>query len=124
MVETAGTPLKRMLQRSDPHATKHCGRETCLVCKIDGKGNCGSTGVTYEITCLTCADVGRVSKYIGQTARSAFSRGQEHLNGLKGKKPDSRLWEHHSNVHPDVEPRFRMDVVGVYRHDTMLRQIG
>ena len=124
VVETAGTPLKRLLQRSDPHAAKRCGRSMCFVCSTDGKGNCRSTGVTYEITCISCADAGRLSKYVGQTARSAYLRGKEHLSSLQGKREESRAWEHHTRAHPGEEPRFPMSVTGVYRHDTMLRQIA
>ena len=69
--------VKRVLQRSDPFKERTCERECCFVCRTGGRGPCDSCGVTYEIECQTCGQ-----KYVGETARSAFTRGKEHLDGM------------------------------------------
>ena len=78
LVEKTGTTLKEMLQKSDPFKRQRCGREDCLVCKQAGKGPCNAHGVTYEIECQGCKH-----KYIGETARNAYTRGTEHTEGLE-----------------------------------------
>ena len=77
IVEKSGMSVKRVLQRSDPFKKRTCERECCLVCQTGGRGPCDSRGVTYEIKCQTCRQ-----KYVGETARSAFTRGKEHLDGM------------------------------------------
>ena len=48
VVEQSGTTFKTMLQTSDPFKQRRCVNADCLLCRTDGKGSCGSTGVTYE----------------------------------------------------------------------------
>ena len=38
-------------------------------------------------------------RYIGETSRNAYSRGKEHLAGLRNKSAISCLWEHCRDVH-------------------------
>ena len=75
IVEKSGMSVKRVLQRSDPFKKRTCERDCCFVCRTGGRGPCDSCGVTYEIKCQTCGQ-----KYVGETARSAFTRGKEHLD--------------------------------------------
>jgi hypothetical protein len=76
VVEKAGNTLKRILQRSD-----NCGKNDCLVCTTGGKGPCGGHGVTYDIQCNTCNNV-----YVGETSRSAYFGGGEHVKMYEGKR--------------------------------------
>ena len=78
IVEQSGTTLKAMLQRSDPFKQRRCADADCLLCRTDGKGSCRSTGVTYELVCQACK-----SKYVGETSRSAYTRGREHFHALR-----------------------------------------
>ena len=71
VVEQSGTTLKAMLQRSDPFKQRRCVNAGCLLCRTDGKGSCRSTGVIYELVCQACK-----SKYVGETSRSAYTRGR------------------------------------------------
>ncbi|KAL9976409.1 hypothetical protein ACROYT_G013708 [Oculina patagonica] len=80
VVEKTGTTLKAVLQKSDPFKRQRCGREDCLVCKQAGKGPCNAHGVTYDIECQGCKD-----KYIGETARNAYTRDIEHTGGLENQ---------------------------------------
>ena len=74
--------------------------------------------VTYEIKCQTCGQ-----QYVGETARSAFTRGKEHLDGMDRAVSQS-VWKRHANdCHNGVIPDYVMNVTGVYHGDAMLRQI-
>ena len=54
-----------------------------------GKGPCNAHGVTYEIECQGCGN-----KYVGETARNAYTRGTEHAGGLENRDEKSALWKH------------------------------
>ena len=60
----------------------------------DGKQNCREKNVVYEIACLKCAETNKNSKYVGQTSRSAYERGSEHLKGLLDKNENNPLYKH------------------------------
>ena len=101
VVEQSGVTLKRMLQRSDPFREKQCNNFDCLVCRTGGKESCRSTGVTYELVCQVCRH-----KYIGETSRSAYTRGKEHLRALEKREESSVLWRHSCDNHGgDAGPR-------------------
>ena len=89
VVEKAGTTLKKVLQKSNPFKQQRCGRENGLVCKQAGRGPCNAHGVTHEIECQGCED-----KYVGETARNAYTRGTEHAGGLENQDEKSALWRH------------------------------
>ena len=118
VVEQSGMTLKRELQRSDPFRDKTCGREQCMVCQNGGKGNCNAIGVTYELICGSCEH-----KYIGETSRTAYTRGKEHLRSLKRKEEGSVMWRHTGEEHGSDVPDFTMNVTGVFSDDAMLRQV-
>ena len=118
IVETSGMGVKRVLQRSDPFKKRKCERECCFVCRTGGRGPCDSCGVTYEIKCQTCEQ-----KYVGETARSAFTRGKELLDGMDKAVSQSVLRRHANDCHNGVIPDYVVNVTGVYHGDAMLRQI-
>ena len=89
-----------------------------LLCRTDGKGSCRSTGVTYELVCQACK-----SKYVGETSRSAYTRGREHFHALERREESSVMWRHCCDRHERNEVNFVMNVTGVFRDDAMLRQI-
>ena len=45
--------------------------------------------VTYEIECVECNNV-----YVGETSRSAYASGKEHMKSLGKKEERSVLWKH------------------------------
>jgi hypothetical protein len=118
IVEQSGVTLKRQLQRSNPFKEKLCQRQECLICQSGGKGECNATGVTYELVCQECKD-----KYIGETSRSVYSRGKEHLHSLNRREEQSVMWRHAYLKHGGDIPSFLMNVTGIFRDDAMLRQI-
>ena len=118
VVEQSGLTLKNHLQRSNPFANKRCRREECMVCCTDGRGKCNATGVTYELVCQECRD-----QYIGETARSAYSRGKEHFRSMEREDEGSVICGHANEKHEGAVPRFTMNVTGVFHNDALLRQI-
>ena len=119
VVEKAGVAIKRLLQRSDPFKSRKFEREGCPVCREDGKGPCDKQSVTYEIKCAECNNV-----YVGETSRSAYVRGKEHMKSLGKKKERSVLWKHCKEKHNSEMQKFEMNVTGSYSNDAMLRQIS
>ena len=118
VTEQSGIPLKRHLQRSNPFKSEKCERRDCLVCTSGGKGTCYATGVTYEIVCKECS-----CKYVGETARSAYSRGLEHLKASKTEQEQAVMWKHAQEKHRGKIPTYVMNVTGIFGDDAMLRQI-
>ena len=56
--------------------------------------------------------------YIGETSRSAYERGQEHLKDLEFKRPKSHYLRHAVEFHSDVPPeslKFKMKVLSSHR---------
>ena len=109
VVEKTGTTLKKVRQKSNPFKQQRCGRENCLVCKQAGRGPCNAHGVTYEIECQECE-----SKYVGETARNAYTRGTEHAGGLENRDEKSALWRHCVEKHGKERQKFKMSVTGVW----------
>ena len=67
----------------------------------------------------------RIHKYIGETARSAFERGLEHLNALEKLDEDSHMLKHIANTHSEEEiedVKFGMKVVS-YTRTALERQV-
>ena len=124
IAERSGVSLKRKLQRSNPFKPKNCERYDCLLCRTGGKGNCEAEGVTYNIECIWCGIEVVEGEYIGQSSQNPYTRGKKHLQELDLKLDKSVMWKHAKRKHDGVVPDFRMNVTGVYRRDTMLRQIS
>ena len=127
IVEQAGTSIKRKMQRSNPFKEQTCHHDECLVCSTGGKGPCDALGVTYEVKCTECTEQNnddKEQKYTGETARSAYTRGKEHLEDLDNKRETSKLWQHCRTRHDGKITDFSMSVTGMYKDDAMLRQIA
>ena len=60
-----------------------------MVCEQAGRGLSNAHGVTYKIECQGCEN-----KYVGETARNAYTRGTEHAGGLENQDEKSALWRH------------------------------
>ena len=109
VVEKAGMKLENILTKNNPWKGSDCGRPNCLLCATkvltnkDKKKDCTKRNILYEIKCLTCeekmkeklveslADEKLVKEkiknmkvpwYIGESGRSAYEKGFEHLDKL------------------------------------------
>ena len=80
IVERAGISLKRQLQKSDPFKSKNCDRRDCFPSTSGGKGSCKSVGVNYNIVCEEFENGDGEQIYHGQTSRTGYIRGGEHVD--------------------------------------------
>ena len=62
--------------------------------------------VTYRIDCQICKASGKETTYFGESARTMYDRGQEHLSALNSRDPNSVLVQHLEEHHSDMEPEF------------------
>ena len=92
-----------------------------MVC-INGKGeggNCRKMNVGYEIRCQECPTS---AVYIGETSKSGYLRGLDHIKNYKTKKQDSPLWRHAvANHNGRLDVNFAKKVVRTFR-DPLTRQ--
>ena len=68
--------------RNNPWGNRKCERENCLCCPYskEGKGGtCRREGVVYTIVCIKCEGEGKKAEYWGETSRTGYERGEEHL---------------------------------------------
>ena len=78
-------------------------------------------GVVYRITCLTCTKQNRKTVYIGESARTSWDRGVEHLEAIRREDRESPLIEHAQDEHPGDPREFKMEVIK-YVSRNLLRQ--
>ena len=108
---------------ADPFASKLCSRPDCPVCQSpDSKGGCRNSNIGYVISCKPCSDQGISATYQGETSKSAYERGLQHLEGLSKKVDDAPIWRHSQLIH-DSDPNlpFSMSVTGRFQK-AMIRQ--
>ena len=107
VVEYMERTMSQNLAQKDPW-NEHCGRDTCFPCQKT-PGRCMRQGAIYLMECRKCQEVGRNSYYVGETARTPYDRGLEHLTAVRKKNPDSPLVEHDGEHHQNgQEPDFTM----------------
>ena len=115
VVERGGTPLKMMFPLTQIGEGKECGREDCVTCTQESRGEklppCKKRSVLYENICLKCnPGVGEKnhklnppeyppSVYVGESSRSLYERGLEHWKGFKNEAEDSHIFKHHTLHH-------------------------
>ena len=120
-VEMTGSTLEESLVTKDPWAGS-CLRENCFPCTSGKMGQCMKQGITYRIDCMICKAEGRESTYFGESARTMFDRGSEHLSSLRSGDRDSALVQHMEEDHLDMEPEYTMKLVRSHK-GPMYRQI-
>ena len=131
IVERTGTQLQRMFCKKNPFSGLPCGREKCLTCKDEkNSGTCRKRNITYIMTCDTCmkkkeetdtrdkkreenkelietvpgsVESQDTATYVGESYRSSYERGKEHLASYETRAETSHMWKHHSSKHPEEE---------------------
>ena len=122
VIERAGNSVRRDA-KSEPLRNKNCGRSNCMCCTSGNEGSCEINSVGYRIVCQGCLLAGKQTEYEGESARNAYSRGLEHLEGLRNEREDSPLWKHCQLEHNGEKQIFSMEVVGSF-HSCLERQIN
>ena len=130
IVERTGQKLVDVLHRADPWQGQDCGRPQCLLCETKTKTeknmrqDCTKRCIIYETWCMSCEDkeVKRIEeetdderenvrkmegiklyKYIGESSRSIYERGLEHLRDKEEIKADSHMIKHFFDKHSDEQ---------------------
>ena len=121
IVERTGTKLQDILTKSNPWQGQDCTRENCLLCHTKARTDkltsqdCSKRNIVYETTCVTCETLARkeieeddlgdqekldkkkkikLFKYVGESGRSAYERGWEHVNDMTTLNPRSHMLKH------------------------------
>ena len=55
--------------------------------------------VVYKVWCGRCEGEKKTSVYVGESGRSAWERGGDHLRAWRAKEEGSFLWKHSVNEH-------------------------
>ena len=109
--------------KSDPFASKLCDRLECPVCSSpESNGQCKHSNVGYQLICETCKEQGITATYEGETSKSGYERGIQHVTGLTKKAEDAPLWKHNELVHEgSADLPFSMVITGRFQK-AMIRQ--
>ena len=127
IVERTGTKIQDILTKSNPWQGQDCERKNCLLCitktrtgKLTSQ-DCSKRNIVYETSCATCEEIQleelensdleeqekqdkkknlKIFKYIGESSRSAYERGWEHLNDMAKLDPKSHMLKHVLTQHP------------------------
>ena len=79
---------------------------------------CWTESILYKLECLPCARVGTLAWYIGETSRSAFERGDEHVRNALNASDESAIakhgWDYHGLQDNEV-PLFTMMIIRSFR---------
>ena len=105
VVERAGRSLKSQLTTGGSEVRCRSNDE-CIVHRNGGSGDCGTEGVVYKGICITCKERGIASKpgdngeviridgeqrrsvesvYYGETSKSCFVRGRQHIESIENE---------------------------------------
>ena len=124
IVEGGGVQMKNLLVVKNPFPNTVCEMRKCILCKNNTKEikiPCNTNNVGYRLVCETCEEKGFQRTYEGETARSARTRGAEHMRDFKKGKDDSAMYKHKQNEHNGDEIKYRMEITKSFR-DPLSRQ--
>ena len=121
IVERAGVSLERLLHQSNPWQGEICGRDSCMLCQTkltseEQPKSCYKRNAVYQISCSECDALAKTdetkmrSLYIGETCRSSFERGREHLDAREDLKPDSHMLKHVLLHHEEKQDEVHFDM--------------
>ena len=125
IVEKAGIKLESRLHKSNPWSGGGCSRKGCLVCRQgeEGKsGDCRRRNILYRTTCLECKEKGKDTFYIGESARTSYERGKEHLNDFQKMSEESHMFNHQQEEHMDKENQVEFSMKVEKSHFTAFRR--
>ena len=122
IVEKAGIKIGALLPGL--RKKKGCGRDECFIHTTGGKGDCNKESVVYKGSCLKCKETGKECIYIGETSRSGYVRGKQHLEAIKNhqKHRSNAFAKHIEERHEGRETKFSMSIVK-YLRTPLERQI-
>ena len=78
--------------------------------------------LVYSNQCLDCKEKGKVSIYLGETSKSAYERGGDHVTDYKSKKEDSHILKHQVTEHNQAAPRYQFRILARFQ-SALMRQV-
>ena len=111
------------IAKSDPLSPSTCGKEDCFPCTSGGGGDCRRSCAAYRLECEECEKNNLKAVYEGETGRTCYSRGLEHLAGLSNDKDDNPLWKHCEIQHNGRKVSFKMICLSSFK-TAYLRQVN
>ena len=109
-VETMGINIGESLFKKNPWQ-QECGREKCILCR-SSPGKCTKRGVVYRISCTPCQEMGVNTAYYGESNRTCYDRGIEHLALIEARSLESPFVEHFNEHHREEQDvRIKMNLV-------------
>ena len=125
-VETSGRKVIDQLRVRDPFEQPCSTNDQCILCQNnDNKAsNCKVKNLGYSIICDLCKSRNISKTYEGETCRTGYIRGQEHLKQFKNKSEKSVMYRHVIEDHKNEEEsvQFSMKIRGRFKNP-MNRQI-
>ena len=79
------------IAKSDPLSPSTCGKEDCFPCTSGGGGDCRKSCSAYRLECEECEKNDQKAVYEGETGRSCYCRGLEHVARLSKEKDDCSI---------------------------------
>ena len=68
-------------------------------------------GLLYSLECTKCKETGDKAIYYGESARTLFDRGLNHLDSVRRQDPEHPIVAHYREDHPGWEPHCLMRIV-------------
>ena len=111
LVEEAGVKLLESLCQGDPWENTPCGRGECTTCPASwGRpGTCRVRNIIYQNICIPCKDAEKSTRYIGESARTMYERGQEHAEDAKNPSKLSHMRDHVEQCHQELSEVLQRD---------------
>ena len=72
---------------------------------------CTNEGIGYLLECWPCRLAGKAARYVGESSRSAFQRGKEHVADLNSGKKTHPLNIHFTEAHGGKQQEIIMRVL-------------
>ena len=103
LVEEQGFQLRRLIVSKDPWSDLPCGRLKCTACRhpdyMPKPGSCRGRSVVYTSYCVSCQEQDKTVHYIGESARSTYERGLEHLGDVASLSKTNHMRDHLQDAH-------------------------
>jgi hypothetical protein len=117
--------LQNMLEKGNPFRLDKCDREQCFPCMGEKGGRCDKKGSGYNITCEEVICQTKHVKYDGESARPAYTRGREHLQGYRAKGEKNPLWKHASEDHQGrLDVNYKMTILKCFGRSNLARKVN
>ena len=117
IIERGGRKIKDILGRKDPWAPKTCARLDCMICMSTAIRRKGLPLLAFKkmfvmsLRCDRCKSRNVTANYYGESSRTPYLRGREHLQGQLKANEDNPLAKHDMVHHGGVLGPYSMKVI-------------